>query len=138
MTRLFPLAALMIAAPAFAASPIEGQWTNPTRDVTVRIVPCGKRTWCGRVVSASPEARAQAAAGGTAPLVGATLMRDLVPADGGGWQGEFFIPDRNLRATGALRLVGSKTIEIEGCAVPGILCRTQRWTRVSARVRRGR
>ena len=137
MTRTLLLAAALFAAPALAApasaaSPIEGQWTNPARNVTVRIAPCGGRTLCGRVVNASPDARAAAAAAGTPRLVGTQLMSGLVPAGQGAWTGEFFVPDRNVRAPGELRLLGPRTLEIEGCAVAGLLCKSQRWSRVAA------
>lgn len=131
MLRRFLLAATLIASPALAASPIEGQWTNPARSVTVRIAPCGA-SLCGRVVSASPEAKAKAAAAGTPRLVGTELMSRLVPAGQGAWRSEFFVPDRNVRAPGELRLIGPRALEIEGCAVKGLLCKTQQWTRVAS------
>lgn len=134
MTRIF-LAAALLASPAVAASPIEGQWTNPARSVTVRIAPCG-RSLCGRVVSATPSAKAKAAAGGTPRLVGTELMSGLTPIGQGAWRGQFFVPDRNLRAEGELHLSGARTIDIEGCAVPGILCKSQQWTKVASARRR--
>lgn len=131
MTRFFLLATALFASPALAASPIEGQWVNPAGSVKVRIAPCG-RSLCGRVVSASPDAKAKAAAAGTPRLVGTELMSGLAPAGPGAWTGEFFVPDRNVRAPGELRLLGPRTLEIEGCAVAGLLCKSQRWTRVVA------
>ncbi len=131
MIRPFLLATALIATPALAASPIEGQWTNPARSVTVRIAPCGK-SLCGRVVSATPGARAKAAAAGTPRLVGTELMSRLIPIEDRAWQGEFFVPDRSMRAAGELHLVGPRTIEIKGCALPGILCKSQQWTKVAA------
>ena len=131
MIRMILFATALVATPALAASPIEGRWTNPARSVTVRIAPCGN-SLCGRVVSATPAARAKAAAAGTPRLVGTELMSRLTPIGQGAWQGEFFVPDRNIRAGGELHLIGPRTIEIEGCAVPGILCKSQRWTKVAA------
>ena len=131
MTRIFLLAAALFAAPALAASPIEGQWTNPARNVTVRIAPCRGQSLCGVVVSATADAKAKAAAAGTSRLIGTQLMSGLVPTGAGIWTGEFFVPDRNVRAPGELRLLGSRTLEIEGC-VAGLLCKSQRWTRVAA------
>ncbi len=132
MFRIFLLAAALFASPAIAASPIEGRWTNPARTVTVRIAPCGQRAHCGRVISASPDAKAKAAAAGTPRLIGTELMSRLVPVGEGAWSGDFFVPDRNVRAPGELRLLGPRTLEIEGCAVAGLLCKSQRWTRVAA------
>ena len=131
MTRIFLLAAALFASPAIAASPIEGEWTNPARSVTVRIAACGGASLCGRVIRASPEAKAKAAAAGTPRLIGTELMSRLVPVGEGAWRGEFFVPDRNVRAPGELHLLGPRTLEIEGCAVAGLLCKSQQWTKVA-------
>ena len=131
MFRKYLLAAALFAGPAFAASPIEGRWTNPARSVTVRIAPCGAAVLCGRVVGATPEARAKAAAAGTPRLIGTELMSRLVPAGQGTWRGEFFVPDRNISAPGELRLLGPRALEIEGCAMGGLVCKTQQWARVA-------
>ena len=131
MTRIFLLATLLFASPALAASPIEGEWTNPARSVTVRIALCGGRSLCGRVISASPDAQIKAAAAGTPRLIGTELMSRLIPVGEGAWRGEFFVPDRNIHAPGELHLLGPRTLEIEGCAVPGFLCKSQQWTRVA-------
>lgn len=127
----FLLAVALVASPALAASPIEGRWTNPARSVTVRIAPCGGGSLCGRVVSASPKAQAKAAAAGTPRLVGTELMSRLEPIGEGAWRGDFFVPDRNVRAPGELRLLGPRALEIEGCAMGGLVCKTQQWTRVA-------
>ena len=123
----------LLAAPALAAaaSPIEGNWTNPHRSVTVHIGPCGP-TLCGRVISASAGAREDAAGAGTPQLVGTELMSGLEPVGEGAWRGDIFVPDRNVRAEGELHLTGPRTLEIQGCAMGGLICKTQTWTRVSA------
>lgn len=125
------LLAALLASPALAASPIEGNWTNPHHSVTVRIAPCGSRL-CGRVVSASSRAKADAAAGGTPRLVGAELMSGLEQTGAGSWHGDIFVPDANRRAEADLRLVDPRTLEIQGCALGGLLCKSQVWTRVAA------
>ena len=137
MTRylLFAAAALSAAlCPALAAaqpgSPIEGNWTNPKRSVTVRIAPCGAE-YCGRVISADADAKAAAAAGGTARLVGTSLMTALRATGDGTWRGSIFVPDRNVRSEGEVRLTGPRTLEVKGCAISGILCKSQQWTRVT-------
>ena len=131
MFKSLLFAAALFASPALAAPSIIGDWTNPARSVTVHIAPCGA-TLCGRVIRASGEARAKAADGGTPRLIGTELMSDLRPAGAGAWHGSFFVPDRNIRADGELRLVSANAITIEGCAVGGLLCKSQRWARTGA------
>lgn len=121
---------LQSGTPAPAASPIAGQWTNqPAENMTVRIDRCGA-VLCGRVTDASPRARAEAASAGTPQLIGAELMSGLEPAGERSWRGRFFVPQFNLRGKATVRLVGADALDIHGCALAGLLCRTQRWTRV--------
>jgi uncharacterized protein (DUF2147 family) len=128
---------LVVPTVAAAASPIEGNWRNPRGSVTVHIGSCGP-TLCGRVISASAGARADAAGAGTPQLVGTELMSGLEPVGEGAWRGDIFVPDRNVRAEGELHLMGPRTLEIEGCAMGGLICKTQTWTRVGAGARRKR
>jgi len=130
MFRKYLIAAALFASPTFAASPIEGRWTNPARSVTVRIAPCGA-SLCGRVVGATPEAVAKAAAAGTPRLIGTELMSRLERVGDSTWRGTFFVPDRNMRAPGELRMIGPRALEIEGCAMGGLVCKTQLWTRIA-------
>lgn len=138
-TMLFA-AATLVATPALAASPVEGNWMNPAHSVTVRIGPCGGGALCGRVVAATPKAREDAANGGTPNLIGTELMSDLVPNGEGSWHGSIFVPDVNRRAEADVHLMDARTMQIQGCALGGLLCKSQVWTRASlpARARRRR
>ena len=132
------LSLALLAAPAVvAASPIEGNWRNLRGSVTVHIGSCGP-TLCGRVILASLGAREDAARTGTERLIGTELMSGLEPVGEGAWRGDIFVPDRNVRAQGELHLTGLRTLEIEGCAMGGLICKTQTWTRVGAGARRKR
>lgn len=126
----------MMAGAAAAAGPIEGNWINPSRTVTVHIGPCGAQL-CGRVVSASAKARADAAAAGTARLVGTVLMSGVEPTGEGAWRADIFVPDRNLHAPGELRLTGPRTLDVQGC-LGGLICKTQTWVKVASPVKRKR
>ena len=137
-SMILAAALTLITTPALAASPIEGSWTNPKRNVTVRIAPCGGGAYCGRVTAASAEARADAAAGGTPRLVGTRLISDLVPTGEDSWRGTIFVPDVNRTADAEVRQTGPRSIEIEGCAMRGLLCKSQIWTRVAGPARRRR
>ena len=110
-----------------AASPLEGVWTNPSRNVTVRIGPCGA-TLCGRVTSASAAARQEAASAGTPQLVGTRLMSDIAQTGPASWTADIFVPDRNVRAAGEIQLVGPREMSVSGCALGGLVCKSQAWT----------
>ena len=121
-------AALSVAVPAAAASPIEGLWRNPKGTVTVRIAPCGPQ-YCGKVVAASAKARKDAAESGTRDLVGTTILSGMTPTGHNRWKGRVFLPKARRHATGTFRLTAPSRMTVHGCIL-GILCKDQNWTKV--------
>lgn len=129
-TTVIALALLAAPAAASAKAPLEGQWRNPKGSVTVRLAPCGD-AWCGTVVDASVKAKASARKGGTRDLIGTRILSAVRPAGSGEYKGRAFDPKRNIHAPATLRLLGSSTLVVRGCVMRGIICKEQRWTRVS-------
>ena len=123
--------ALLLAAqaPAHALS-IDGRWINPAKSVIIQIAPCGDKR-CGTVEWASAEAQADAHK--NAPkLVGASLLSDLEPSKADLWRGKLFVPDRNIHAAAKIQVLGPDQIKVSGCALGGILCDSQVWTKSAA------
>lgn len=127
---LLSLALLPIASTALAAAPIEGKWRNPKDSVVVRVAPCGAGAWCGTVIRASDKVKANARKGGTNNIVGSRLLTGLKPAGGGTYRGRVFLPKHRITANATVRSAGADTMIVKGCAVAGVLCKEQRWTRV--------
>jgi uncharacterized protein (DUF2147 family) len=127
------LAALLVALPfsASAKAAIEGQWKNPKGSVVVKVAPCGDEAYCATVVDASDKAKASARKGGTTRLVGTRILSDLRPKGDGVYKGRAFEPKRNMRAPATLRMLSPTTLVVRGCVISGIICKEQRWTRVS-------
>jgi uncharacterized protein (DUF2147 family) len=90
------------------------------------------------VVNASAEARNAAARAGTPQLIGTDLMSGLEEVGPGAWQGGVFVPDHNIRARGRFRLVSPTHMEVQGCALGGLVCREQMWTRIAGVKAKGR
>jgi uncharacterized protein (DUF2147 family) len=136
MKRIFgriAFVALAAAVPvtASAQASIEGHWRNPKGSVVVRITSCGN-VYCGTVIDASEKAKANARRGGTPRLVGTRILSGVRPAGDGTFKGQAFDPKRNIRAPATIRQLGPNAIEVRGCALAGmLLCKEQRWTRVS-------
>ena len=122
-------AAMPVTASAQAA--LEGQWTNPKRSVVVKVEPCGN-AFCGTVVRASEKARKNAREGGTRDLIGTRILSGLKPAGEGRYKGKVFVPKRNMYASATVRQVGPNVMEVQGCALVGLVCDEQRWTRVGS------
>lgn len=125
--------AVVIASLPFAASAqaaIEGHWMNPKGNVVVRVAPCGN-AYCGTVIKASRHAQDSARNGGTPHLIGTQILTDLRPTGDSTFKGKVFDPKHNIRAPATIRLDGD-ALNVKGCAIAGmLLCREQRWTRVS-------
>ena len=114
---------------ASAQAALEGHWKNPKGSVVVRVASCGD-AYCGIVNEASDKAKATARKGARR-LVGTRILSGMKPAGDGIFKGQVFDPKRNIRAPATVRLVGSSTLVVRGCLISGILCKEQRWTRIS-------
>jgi uncharacterized protein (DUF2147 family) len=108
------------------AQPIEGYWKNPSGSAIIAIGPCGA-SLCGKVAWASALGRREALKS-TSHVVGTTVLTGL-KLTGTRWAGILFIPDDNIHVSAKLQLIGSSALKLTGCALAGLLCRTQVWTR---------
>lgn len=137
MIRFVALFAILpVAAPLAAAAPVspEGVWRNVDDSVRIRVAPCATGSaepLCGSVVAASDKAKADAAAGGTPQLVGSRLLTDFRSSGARAWAGKAFIPDVGVTLRGTMTLASPDTMEVGGCLIGTIGCRSQRWTRVA-------
>ena len=133
-TILAKLALIAVAAAvpvtASAQAALEGHWKNPKGSVVVRVASCGD-AYCGVVVEASDKAKASARKGGTPMLIGTRILSGMKATGNGTFRGQAFDPKRNIRAPATVRLVGPSTLVVKGCVLSGIICKEQRWTRVS-------
>ena len=117
------LAALMLAAVNAANVSIAGDWANENRTVIVRIAPCSNAI-CGHVQWGSPAAQSDAAKAETDRLNGTMVVKDLVATRDGQWKGRLFIPDLGGTVRATIRQTGPDHLEVEGCELAGIICRT--------------
>ena len=123
-------ALLALPVPALAKAPLEGRWKNPKGSVVVRVAACGE-AFCGTVIDATDKAKTTARKGGTANLIGTRILSDVRPQSDGTYKGKAFDPKRNIRAPATIRMQGGGTLVIRGCVLRGLICKEQRWTRVS-------
>jgi len=132
MLMRFTLAAAALAlavAPAVAQANIEGHWTNPKHTTLVHVTRCDGNAYCAIVLKASAKAQANARKGGTEHFIGTEILH-VSDAGNGLYKGKAFDPESNLHIPATVRFVAGNTIEIQGCALFGLICKTQRWTKV--------
>lgn len=125
-TSPFPIFLALAAAQPNAHAPIEGLWKNPIGSAIIAIAPCGD-VLCGKVVWASERGRREVAKT-TSHVVGTTVLTAVRPK-GNGWSGKLFIPDDNIHVSARLQLLTPARLKLTGCALAGLFCRSQIWTR---------
>ena len=119
------LVLIALGAPALAsAQNLEGKWANPKKSVIVNVARCGD-AYCGTVSWATRQEPRQGR--------DARHPRAQRPqaAGRGRLQGQRFEPKRNIRGSATVHQVGDNVMIVKGCAVMGLFCKEQRWTRIS-------
>jgi len=133
MTKAIITAALALslaATPAAAQANIEGHWTNPKRTTVVKVTECARSTYCAIVLKASAKAQANAAKGGTVHFIGTEILR-VRPSGDGTFKGTAFDPETNMHVDATVTIVSAGVMDLKGCALFGLVCESQRWTRIS-------
>ena len=114
MIRYTALAALMslaLAAPSVAAEPIEGRWRTETGS-TAEIAPCGG-AYCIKLISGEHQ--------------GKEIGR--LTGSGGNYEGKVTDPKNDKTYSGKAAVDGGK-LDLSGCVLGGLICKTQVWTRL--------
>jgi uncharacterized protein (DUF2147 family) len=129
MTRILTKIALVAVAAtvpvhAAAQAALEGRWANPHRSVIVNVARCGS-AYCGTVGWANARNRAKGVGPGT------RVLSDLRPEGDGVYKGKAYEPKRGISGSATVYQVGPNVMVVKGCAVMGLFCKEQRWTRVS-------
>ncbi len=125
LTKIFlVLLAAAVPVTAQAQAALEGRWANPKHSVIVSVARCGS-AYCGTVSWASPKYKDRGVTPGT------RVLSDLKPLGDGTYRGRALEPKRNISGSAIVRQDGPNVMVVKGCAVLGLLCKEQRWTRVS-------
>lgn len=109
------LAALVVAAPAWAADPLEGMWRTAKDDNgnsgLIQVKPCGGGL-CGTLVKAyGPDGKEI-----KSENVGRQIISQTVASGGGQYKGKVYSPDRGKTYNSKLVLSGS-TLKVSGCVL---------------------
>jgi uncharacterized protein (DUF2147 family) len=117
------LLAVTVPVSAAAQAALEGRWANPKRSVIVNVARCGDG-YCGTVAWASAGNRAKGVRPGT------RVLSDLKPLGDNLYRGRALEPKRNISGSATVHQNGPNVMVVKGCAVMGLFCKEQRWTRV--------
>ena len=138
MTKAPVLLALFAftAAPALAASPVDGMWRTQTRNGQVQIYDCGQAL-CGKLIT-SDGLKADPALKDVKNKdegMRGRPLKDLVLLQGftGGpseWKGgSVYNAEDGKTYKGSIKLISPDQLKLTGCIVAP-LCKTQTWNRI--------
>lgn len=115
-----------------AQSSVYGRWLTDDGAGVVEIAPCADAV-CGRLVAVlDPKAPGRDVnnpdpARRGRPLVGVTILSNLVRSPDGWSGGRAYDPKAGRSYRAAIRLGGDGRLDVTGCVL--FLCRTRHWTR---------
>jgi uncharacterized protein (DUF2147 family) len=126
---------LWLAVPAMStAQPVSpaGTWLSENGEIQVRTAECGA-AFCGTIVSSrrfKTDANNPDRSLRSRPLVGIRMIWDLTPSPDGSWRGSLYNPQDGRIYSGRVRVTAPTALELSGCVLGGLICRSQVWTRV--------
>lgn len=137
---LLALAAVTVSVPASAADPV-GIWLTEPGTSRIRIATCGDAL-CGTIVwlkePLDPQTRQARldktnadAAKRSRPLMGVPIVIGMKPSGTDKWAGQVYNAEDGKTYTGYITMRGANALKLEGCALGGLVCKAQTWTRVN-------
>ena len=146
MTRFsLLLAALAVSeaasasGPAFAADPT-GIWLSQDGDVKMKVARCGEAVcstifWLKEPNDKNGKPKTDQNNPDTSkhsrPIIGSPIIL-LMKADGTDkWSGQVYNAEDGKTYSGNLTFSGGNSLQLEGCALGGLVCKKQTWTKVN-------
>ena len=134
------LLSMPLADLAFAGDPA-GTWLTASGKSRVRIADCGG-TLCGTIVwlkepnddAGKPKTDQHNADASkrSRPIIGVPIVLGMKPTGTPDkWAGQVYNAEDGKTYSGSLTLTGPSKLDLEGCALGGLVCKTQTWTRVN-------
>lgn len=132
MRYVFPVLALMAAAPGVAAVPVTGKWLTTEKDSVVVIAPCGSNL-CGKIERIlKPNPRGPAVDSNnpnpalrSRPILGMAILTGFADA-GKKWAGSIYDPRAGKVYRSELVKLANGNLQVKGCV--GMFCKTMVWT----------
>jgi uncharacterized protein (DUF2147 family) len=134
------LLAFTCAEGALAADPA-GTWLTQTGGSRIRVADCGGAL-CGTIIwlkepndpdtgkpktdkNNSDEAKR------SRPLLGVQIVLGMKPSGTDKWNGQVYNAEDGKTYSGNLTYSGGTSLQLQGCALGGLVCKAQTWTKVN-------
>jgi uncharacterized protein (DUF2147 family) len=131
----------LAAVTAASAGDPRGNWMTENGRARIAIVSCGGAL-CGNIVALKEpndpgtgkpktDSNNPDAAKRTRPMVGVPIVIDMAPDAADRWKGEVYNAEDGKTYSGSITLVNATTLTLQGCALGGLICKNQAWTRTN-------
>jgi uncharacterized protein (DUF2147 family) len=125
---------------ALAADP-NGVWLTQTGGSRIRLADCGGAL-CGTIIwlkePTDPDTRKPKldknnsdASKRARPLLGVQIVLGMKPAGADKWTGQVYNAEDGKTYSGNLTYSGGNSLQLQGCALGGLVCKSQTWTKVN-------
>jgi uncharacterized protein (DUF2147 family) len=125
---------------AMAADPI-GTWLTQGGNSRIRIADCGGAL-CGTIVwlkepndpdtkKPKTDKNNSDAAKRSRPLIGVQIVLGMKPAGADKWTGQVYNAEDGKTYSGNLTYSGGNALQLQGCALGGLVCKGQAWTKAN-------
>jgi len=114
------------------AEDVSGTYLSQSGETRVRISPCGS-AYCGVITWVSKpgnDVNNPDESKRSRPLVGLTMIYGMKSSGGDSYSGKLYDYTSGKTYTGKLKS-GGNDLELSGCVLGGLICRSQTWKRVN-------
>jgi uncharacterized protein (DUF2147 family) len=140
MLRVAALACALGVADVALADP-SGTWLTENGRSRIRIADCGGAL-CGTIVwlkepndpdtgKPKTDKNNSDASKRSRPLLGTQIVLGMKPAGADKWTGQVYNAEDGKTYSGNLTYSGGGSLQLQGCALGGLVCKSQTWTRVN-------
>jgi uncharacterized protein (DUF2147 family) len=125
---------------ALAADPA-GVWLTQGGNSRIRVADCGGAL-CGTIVwlkepndpdtgKPKTDKNNSDASKRSRPLIGVQIVLGMKPAGADKWSGQVYNAEDGKTYSGNLTFSGGTSLQLQGCALGGLVCKGQTWTKVN-------
>lgn len=143
MGRYLALAATLVLGAsegALAADPT-GVWLVQAGTSRIRVADCGGAL-CGTIIwlkepndpdtgKPKTDKNNSDASKRSRPLLGVQIVLGMKPAGADKWTGQVYNAEDGKTYSGNLTFPGGNSLQLQGCALGGLVCKGQTWTKVN-------
>ena len=125
---------------ALAADP-NGVWLTQTGGSRIRLADCAGAL-CGTIIwlkeptdpdtgKPKTDKNNSDASKRARPLLGVQIVLSMKPAGADKWTGQVYNAEDGKTYSGNLTYSGGNSLQLQGCALGGLVCKSQTWTKVN-------